>query len=221
MITAILFDVDGTLIDSNDLHASAWRETFLHFGVDLPLDRIRTQIGKGGDNLIPALLPPDLVEAKQEEIESHRGDLFKRDYLPRVVPFPGVRDLFERIRAEDKQIVLASSANADELRFHLSVIGAEDLVSASTSKDDVRHSKPDPDIFAAALAKAGAAADQAIVVGDTPYDMEAAAKLGVRTIGFRSGGFPDASLREAGAAELYDGVQDLLGRYEHSLLSRG
>jgi phosphoglycolate phosphatase-like HAD superfamily hydrolase len=92
MITAILFDVDGTLIDSNDLHASAWRETFLHFGVDLPLDRIRTQIGKGGDNLIPALLPPDLVEAKQEEIESHRGDLFKRDYLPRVVPFPGVRD---------------------------------------------------------------------------------------------------------------------------------
>jgi HAD superfamily hydrolase (TIGR01509 family) len=221
MITAILFDVDGTLIDSNDLHASAWRETFLHFGIDLPLDRIRTQIGKGGDNLIPALLPSELVEAKQEEMESHRGDLFKRDYLPRVVPFPGVRELFERIRAEGKQIVLASSANADELRFHLSVIGAEDLVSASTSKDDVRHSKPDPDIFAAALVKAGAAADQAIVVGDTPYDMEAAAKLGVRTIGFRSGGFPDASLREAGAAELYDGVEDLLGRYEHSLLSRG
>ena len=221
MITAILFDVDGTLIDSNDLHASAWRETFLHFGVDLPLDRIRTQIGKGGDNLIPALLPPDLVEAKQEEIESHRGDLFKRDYLPRVVPFPGVRELFERIVADGRKIVLASSAKDDELRFHLSVIGAEDLVSASTSKDDVRHSKPDPDIFAAALAKAGAAADQAIVVGDTPYDMEAAAKLGVRTIGFRSGGFPDASLREAGAAELYDGVQDLLGRYEHSLLSRG
>jgi HAD superfamily hydrolase (TIGR01509 family) len=221
MITAILFDVDGTLIDSNDLHASAWRETFLHFGVDLPLDRIRTQIGKGGDNLIPALLPPDLVEAKQEEIESHRGDLFKRDYLPRVVPFPGVRELFERIVADGRKIVLASSAKDDELRFHLNVIGASDLVFASTSKDDVAHSKPDPDIFAAALVKAGAAADQAIVVGDTPYDMEAAAKLGVRTIGFRSGGFPDASLREAGAAELYDGVQDLLGRYEHSLLSRG
>ena len=221
MIKAILFDVDGTLIDSNDLHTAAWRETFLHFGVDLPPERIRTQIGKGGDNLIPALLPRELVETRQEDIESFRGELFKRDYLPRVMPFPNVRDLFERIVADGRQIVLASSAKAEELRFHLSVIGAEDLVSGSTSKDDVRHSKPDPDIFAAALAKAGANAAEAIVVGDTPYDMEAAAKLGVRTIGFRSGGFPDESLRGAGAAELYDGPQDLLARYDGSLISRG
>jgi HAD superfamily hydrolase (TIGR01509 family) len=221
MIKAILFDVDGTLIDSNDLHTAAWRETFLHFGVDLPPELIRTQIGKGGDNLIPALLPPELVEARKDEMESFRGELFKTDYLARVVPFPGVRDLFERIVADGHRIVLASSANAEELRFHLSVIGAEDLVSGSTSKDDVRHSKPDPDIFAAALAKAGAQASEAIVVGDTPYDMEAAAKLGVRTIGFRSGGFPDESLSGAGAAELYDGPEDLLARYDQSLINRG
>ncbi len=221
MIKAILFDVDGTLIDSNHLHAAAWREAFLHFGVDLPLDRIRSQIGKGGDNLIPALLPADLAEAKQEEIENYRGDLFKRDYLPRVVPFPGVRDLFERIAADGRKIVLASSAKEDELNYHLGLIGAEDLVSGSTSADDVEHSKPDPDIFAAALAKAGVEAGQALVVGDTPYDMQAAAKLGIRTLGFRCGGFPEEALRGAGAAELYDGPADLLARYEASLISRG
>lgn len=222
MIGAVLFDVDGTLIDSNDLHASAWREAFLHFGVDIPFDQVRGQVGKGGDNLIPALLPPNLVHDKQEEIDSFRSDLFKRDYLPRVVPFPGVRDLFERIAAEGKKIVLASSAGADELHFHLGVIGASDLVTATTSKDDVEHSKPDPDIFVAALAKVPPLrADEVIVVGDSPYDMQAAAKAGIRTIGFRSGGFPEDELREAGAVEIYDGPEDLLADYARSLIASG
>ncbi len=220
MIQAVLFDVDGTLIDSNDLHAAAWRETFLHFGVDLPHDVIRGQIGKGGDNLIPALLPPELVEARKEEIDSFRSDLFKRDYLPRVVPFPGVRELFERLRADGKRIVLASSAKGEEVRFHLGVIGAEDLVEATTSADDVKHSKPDPDIFAAALAKiAPLGPEDVVVIGDSPYDLLAAGKLCIAAIGFRSGGFPDEVLQQAGAAALYDGPADLLARYDQSLLS--
>lgn len=220
MIKAVLFDVDGTLIDSNDLHAAAWRETFLHFGVDLPHDVIRGQIGKGGDNLIPALLPPELVEARKEEIDGYRSDMFKRDYLPRVIPFPGVRELFERLRADGKRIVLASSASGEEIHFHLGVIGSEDLVEATTSADDVKHSKPDPDIFAAALAKvAPLRAEEVAVVGDSPYDIEAAGKLGIAAIGFRSGGFPDEVLQQAGAAALYDGPQDLLARYDQSLLS--
>lgn len=218
MIKAVLFDVDGTLIDSNDLHAAAWREAFLHFGVDLPHDVVRAQVGKGGDNLIPALLPLELA-ARQEEIDSFRGGLFKRDYLPRVVPFPGVRDLFERIAAHGTKIVLASSAGAEEVHYHVGIIGAEDLLFATTSKDDVEHSKPDPDIFAAALIKAGVGAGEAIVVGDTPYDMQAAAKLGIRTIGFRSGGWADQDLRKAGASEIYDGPADLLACYDRSLLS--
>jgi HAD superfamily hydrolase (TIGR01549 family) len=219
MIGAVLFDVDGTLIDSNDLHAVAWRETFLHFGVNLPLDRIREQIGKGGDRLIPALLPPELVEQRQEEIEAYRVDLFKRDYLPRVVPFPCVRELFERLATEGKKIVLASSAKGEEVAFHLGVIGAEDLVTATTSADDVEHSKPCPDIFAAALEKvAPLGPDEVIVVGDSPFDVEAAKKLGIRVIGVRSGGFPDHVLREAGADQLYDGAQDLLNNYESSLI---
>jgi beta-phosphoglucomutase-like phosphatase (HAD superfamily) len=221
MIKAVLFDVDGTLIDSNDLHATAWRETFLRYGVEVPLEEVRGQIGKGGDNLIPALLPPELVESKKEEIDAARGELFKRDYLPRVVPFPGVRALFERIYADGKKIVLASSAGGEEVDFHLGVIGASDLVHATTSKDDVKHSKPDPDIFAAALARVQPLGPgEVVVVGDSPYDMEAAAKLGIRTIGFRSGGFPDEDLLGAGAAELYNGAADLLARYDQSLLAR-
>jgi HAD superfamily hydrolase (TIGR01509 family) len=220
VIQAILFDVDGTLIDSNDLHAAAWREAFLHFGVDLPHGVIRGQIGKGGDNLIPALLPPELAREKQDQIDTYRGELFKRDYLPRVVPFPGVRELFERLRADGRKIVLASSASAEEVHYHLGVIGGEDLVFKTTSRDEVAHSKPDPDIFAAALAKvAPLGADEVIVVGDTPYDMEAAATLGITTVGFRSGGFPEEQLRDAGAAEIYDGPADLLARYGRSLLS--
>ena len=219
-IKAVLFDVDGTLIDSNDLHAAAWREAFLHFGVDIPLEKVRTQIGKGGDNLIPSLLPPELVEQKQEEIEDYRSEMFKRDYLPRVVPFPCVRELFERITADGKKIVLASSAKGAEIKFHLDVIGAHDLVTETTSADDVEHSKPDPDIFAAALAKVQpAGADEAVVVGDSPFDILAAKKLGLRTVGFRSGGFPDEVLNEAGVDELYDGAADLLARYDQSLLA--
>jgi HAD superfamily hydrolase (TIGR01509 family) len=221
MIKAVLFDVDGTLIDSNDLHATAWRETFLRYGVDIPLDEVRGQIGKGGDNLIPSLLPRELVEAKQEEIEEYRSNLFKRDYLPRVVPFPGVRALFERIYADGKKIVLASSAKGEEVDFHLGVIGAGDLVAGTTSADDVEHSKPDPDIFAAALKKvAPLTPEDVLVVGDSPFDVEAACKLGLKTIGFRSGGFPDEVLLRAGAAELYDGAEDLLARYDQSLLAR-
>jgi HAD superfamily hydrolase (TIGR01509 family) len=219
MIKAILFDVDGTLIDSNDLHAAAWREAFLHFGVDLPHEAVRGQIGKGGDNLMPALLPPELLEGKGEEIEAFRGDLFKRDYLPRIVPFPGVRALFERLAADGKTIVLASSAKAEELHFHLGVIGAEDLVAATTSADDVDSSKPDPDIFQAALAKASANPNEAVVVGDTPYDIEAACKAGLRTIAFRSGGFPEEALRDAGAVEIWDGPADLLENYDRSLIA--
>ena len=220
MTGAVLFDVDGTLIDSNELHATAWRETFLHFGVDLPIERIREQIGKGGDNLMPALLPPDLVRERQEEMDRYRSELFKRDYLPRVVPFPCVRALFERLKADGRKIVLASSAKGEEVAFHLGVIGAEDLVDATTSADDVEHSKPCPDIFAAALTKVKPLGpEEVVVVGDSPYDIQAAKKLGLRAIGVRSGGFPDAVLRGAGADALYDGPEDLLRQYESSLLA--
>ncbi len=218
---AALFDVDGTLVDTNDLHAAAWREAFGHFGLDKPFPEIRWQVGKGGDNLIPALFP-DLAEDRRGEIEDFRADLFKRHYLPRAVPFPGVRRLFERLAGDGVRIVLASSSHAEEVDFYLGLIGCEDLVAAKTSKDDVESSKPCPDIFEAALAKAAPfGKDEAAVVGDTPWDAKAAGRLGLRTIGFRSGGFPDEALAEAGACELYDGPGDLLARYDRSVFGRG
>lgn len=218
---AALFDVDGTLVDTNDLHAAAWREAFLAFGLDRPFEEIRWQVGKGGDNLIPALFP-DLPEAKREEIEEFRSDLFKRCYLARAVPFPGVRDLFERLVGDGVRIVLASSSHADEVHFHLSLIGCADLVHAVASKDDAGRSKPCADIFEAALATvAPLGAGEAAVVGDTPWDAEAAGRLGLRTLGFRCGGFPDEALAGAGACELYDGPEDLLRRYGESVFGRG
>ena len=222
MIGAVLFDIDGTLIDSNDLHAAAWVETFSDFGVEVSFEAAHSQIGKGGDNLIPALVPAELAAAKQEEMAEFRSQLFQRDYLPRVAPFPGVRELFERLSTDGKKIVLASSATAAEVAFHKNVIGAEDLIASTTSADDVEHSKPDPDIFAAALAKvAPLTAAQVVVVGDSPFDMEAAAKIGIATIGFLSGGFPEQVLRDAGAREIYDGPEDLLRNYDRSLLVTG
>src|SRR3954466_14236035 len=127
---AWLFDVDGTLVDTNDLHAAAWREAFLHFGHEVSLDTIRWQVGKGGDNLIPSLLP-GLDKDEQSALEAWRGDLFKRCYMPRAVPFDGVRALFERIMADGAKVVLASSSSEAEVAFYLGLIGAEDLVAVS------------------------------------------------------------------------------------------
>jgi phosphoglycolate phosphatase-like HAD superfamily hydrolase len=215
---AWLFDVDGTLVDTNDLHAAAWREAFVHFGHEISLDAIRWQVGKGGDNLIPSLLP-DLGEDEQAALEVWRGDLFKRCYMPRAVPFEGVRALFERIVADGAKVVLASSSSEAEVAYYLDLIGAEDLVAASTSKDDADSSKPCPDIFEAALAKLRLPPAEAVVVGDSVWDMKAAARTGLSAIGFRCGGFPDEALLEAGARALFDGPADLLARYD-SLFAR-
>lgn len=213
---AVLFDVDGTLVDTNDLHAAAWREAFLHFGVDIPIQDVRWQIGKGGDNLVPTLLP-SISQDQHAEMEAYRSDLFRRDYLPRAVPFPGVRPLFERLAADGIRIVLASSSHSAEVAYHLSLIACEDLVDETTTKDDVENSKPCPDIFAAALAKvAPLTAGEVLVVGDTPWDVKAAAKLGMPILAVRCGGFPDDALTEAGACAIYDGPRHLLADYESS-----
>ena len=214
MTKAILFDVDGTLVDSNDLHAAAWQQTFRHFGINLPFARIRAQVGKGGDNLIPSLIAPDIVERLQEEMESFRSELFRRDYLDKAQPFPGVCDLFRLLRDDGRKIVLATSSKQAELDFHLDRIGCAELVTATTSRDDVEHSKPCPDIFEAALEKvAPLGPDEVLVVGDTPWDVKAAARIGVKTVAVRCGGFPDEALKAAGAAAVYDGPRDLIARY--------
>lgn len=216
---AVIFDVDGTLLDSVDLHAQAWVEAFAHFGVETDPAVVRRQIGKGGDELMPVFLPAERVEREGEAIEAWRSDLFKRDYLDRVKPFPGVRALFERIRAADLQIALASSGKRDEVEHYQEILGIADLVDMATSSDDAERSKPHPDIFRAALKKlAPLDAGSMIVVGDTPYDAEAAGKAGLSTIGLLCGGFPEADLSAAGCVAIYRDPQDLLDGFDRSLL---
>ncbi|WP_424137959.1 HAD family hydrolase [Roseomonas chloroacetimidivorans] len=222
MIEAAVFDVDGTLIDSVDLHARAWQDAFRDFGHEFEFQAVRDQIGKGGDQLMPVFLSREELDARGKELEKHRVALMKERYLPEITGFPGVRELFQRIRQDGTRIVLASSAKADELQIYKKIAGIEDLVDEETSSDDAEKSKPHPDIFQAALSRLGGVdPSRAIVIGDTPYDAEAAAKAGLRTIGVLCGGFPEDWLREAGCVEIYKGPADLLARYDDSLLARG
>lgn len=217
---AILFDVDGTLVDSNLLHARAWTDAFAQFGITIPVDTVQGQIGKGGDTLMPALLDPDVVELQGEAISQARGRIYKDTYADRVEPFADVADLFRRARQDGWTIVLATSSPSEELEPHLDRLGVRDLVDAVTTADDAERSKPHPDIFAAALEKAGVAARDAIVVGDSPYDMEAASKLSIPAIAVRSGGFDDEALAKAGAIALFDHPADLLAGYDASPLAK-
>ena len=217
MIKAIIFDIDGTLVDSVDLHARAWQETFRKYGREVEFERVRHQIGKGGDQLMPVFFSEEELARFGKEMEKFRGDLFKREYISRVRAFPQVRELFERIRRDGLRIALASSAKEDELETYKEVARITDLVEEETSADDAEKSKPHPDIFEAALAALGdVQADEAIVVGDTPYDAEAAGKINLRTIGVLCGGFPEEELRAAGCASIYRDPADLLARYDAS-----
>lgn len=219
MIKAVIFDIDGTLVDSVDLHAQAWKEAFKQYGKDIPYQQVRHQIGKGGDQLMPVFFSREELEEFGEEMEEYRSKLFKRDYLSRVRAFPMVRELFLKIKDDGKRVVLASSAKEDELAAYKKIAHIEDLVEGETSADDADKSKPHPDIFKAALDQLGdVSADEAVVIGDTPYDAEAARKLRLRTIGVRCGGFPDQELLDAGAIAIYDGPEDLLARYHESII---
>ncbi len=221
MIEAVIFDVDGTLVDSVDLHAQAWKEAFKQFGKDVPYQQVRRQIGKGGDQLLPVFFSTEELESFGQELEEYRSKIFKRDALSRVRAFPSVRELFERIKQNGKRIALASSAKEDELKVYKKIANIEDLVEEETSADDADKSKPHPDIFVAALQRVGAKPERVAVVGDTPYDAEAARKAGIKyIIGLLSGGFPEADLRAAGMCEIYQDPADLLEHYEESVIGR-
>lgn len=217
-IAAVFLDIDGTLVDSNDLHVAAWDEVFREAGHVIEAQRIHDQIGKGGDNLLPALLP-GIDEDAQERMSERHGDIFKRRYIDRVQSFPGARGLLDRIKAGGLTVALASSAASDEVDHYLDLLDARGIVDLTTSTEDAEHSKPDPGIFAAALKKSGADPDAVIVIGDTPYDVEAAGKLGIGAIGLLSGGFPEGSLRDAGAIAIYRDVAHLLADYDSSPLA--
>lgn len=220
MIRAAIFDLDGTLVDSNDLHVLAWQETFRHFGKEIPIDDLRGQIGKGGDQYLPVFLNEREMREFGDEADEYRGEIFKKKYLSQVRPFPKVRELFERLRADGKKIALASSGKEDEVRHYEKLLGITGLVGSMTTADQVAHSKPRADVFIAALRTLGAVSPhEAMAIGDTPYDIAAAKKIELPVIGLLCGGFREEVLRDEGAVALFRDPADLLERYYQSPLS--
>jgi HAD superfamily hydrolase (TIGR01509 family) len=218
MIRAALLDVDGTLIDSHDAHARAWVDAFGEFGREVPFERVRRLIGKGGDKIMPEVIGVDAESPEGKRIGERRSQLFQDRYLPKLRPFPQAKALLERMRAEGIRLVIATSAKKHEMDALLEICGASELVTERASGDDAEESKPDGDIVAAALARAEVASHEALMLGDTPDDVEAARRVGIGTVALRSGGWDDAAL--AGAVAVYADVSDLLDRYADSPFAR-
>jgi HAD superfamily hydrolase (TIGR01509 family) len=214
---AILFDVDGTLIDSNEAHADSWAIAFRQAGVPQEIDDIRLQIGKGSDLLIPALLPR-ATDAQRAAIAKTHNTHFKSAYLSTVRPFPEAGALLARAKEGGYKVVLASSAKKDEVTYYIDLLDVGDLVDAVTTSDDVDASKPEPDIFGAAIERVAVSADGAIAVGDTIYDVKAANRAGIVAIGLTSGPFDRRQLKNAGAIAVFDGAADLLANFDRSPL---
>jgi HAD superfamily hydrolase (TIGR01549 family) len=222
MVKAVIFDIDGTLVDTVDMHAEAWQRAFKEFGKEIDFQTIRDQVGKGGDQLMPVFLSKEELDEFGKQLEKRRGEIYQEDYMPKAKPFLQVRELFERIKSDGRQIALASSAPEKELKFYKELLNISDLLEEETSADDADNSKPEPDIFQAAVQKLkGVEAGDCIVVGDTPYDAEAAGKAGIPTIGVLCGGFPEQWLRDSGCIEVYRDPADLLTNYEESAITTG
>jgi HAD superfamily hydrolase (TIGR01549 family) len=214
-VRAFIFDIDGTLVDSNELHVDSWDRAFRRFGKQFPRGELRAQIGKGSDQYLPEFLTPDEIHRFGKDLDDYRSDLFRNEYLPKVRPFPKVRELFQRIGDDGKRIVLASSGKKADTKYYIDLLKIDDLIEGYTSGDDAENSKPAPDIFAASLKKLGdiSSAD-AVTVGDTRFDIEAAGKAGLITIAFLCGGTSGEILREAGAAAIYRDPADFFAHYD-------
>jgi HAD superfamily hydrolase (TIGR01509 family) len=220
MVEAVLCDIDGTLVQSNWLHAEAWRVAFAAMGIELELEDVRRQIGKGGDELIPVFVPWWKRDAVKEPLEAYRKFVFQHDYLSQVKPLTKARDLLLRLKDAGIKIALASSASKEDLLKYKRIVNMENLIDEETSADDADKSKPHSDIFDATLRKLKLSASKCIALGDTPYDAEAAGHAGLRTIGVTTGGWSREELLAAGCAQVYDSVEELLEKFEDSAIVR-
>ena len=217
-IRGVILDVDGTLVDSNDAHARAWVESLGEAGIDVEYEKVRRLIGMGGDKLMPEVSGIEEDSPAGKKISESRSKIFKTKYLPHLKPFPQVEELLARMKDDGLRLVVASSAKEDELKELLKIAGATKFIEEKTSSNDADNSKPDPDIVQAALDELGLPRDEVIMIGDTPYDVEAAARAGIKSVAFRSGGWDDEGL--SGAVAVYDGAADLLARYDSSPLAK-
>jgi phosphoglycolate phosphatase-like HAD superfamily hydrolase len=213
-IRGVILDVDGTLIDSNDAHAHAWVDAFTETGIQVEYDQVRRLIGKGGDKLMPEVSGIEKDSEQGKRIADRRREIFSSRYLSTIKPLPETRQMLVRMHDAGLRLVVASSAEGEELEELLNIAGTADLVEERASSSDAEQSKPDPDIINAAIECSGMQPGELLMLGDTPYDIEAADKAGVRTVAFRSGGWQDQDL--AGAIAVYQDPADLLANFDVS-----
>ena len=217
-LKGVIFDIDGTLVDSNDAHAQSWVDTFAKAGYEVPFEVVRPLIGMGADKLLPKTIGIRHDSDEGRQLLKRRSEIFRKQYLPDLRPLSGARALVTRVRDDGLKAIVATSAKDEELKGLLKAAEVDDLMEEKATSSDAKRSKPDPDIVDAAIEESGVPSSKAVMIGDTPYDVEAATRAGVRIIAFRSGGWDDASLK--GAAQIYDGPADLLAHYDASLLGR-
>ncbi len=217
-LKGVIFDVDGTLVDSNDAHAQSWVDTFAESGREMPFEVVRPLIGMGADKLLPKAIGIRHDSEQGKKLVKRRSEIFRERYLSRLRPLAGARALVLRVREDGLKAIVATSAKDKELKELLRAAEVEDLMEEKATASDAKRSKPDPDIVEAAIEESGVSPSDAVMIGDTPYDVEAATKAGVRIIAFRSGGWDDKNLK--GAAGIYDGPAALLTHYDASLLGR-
>ena len=208
MICGVIFDVDGTLVDSNPSHAQAWLKALEEFGQKADAQEIHRSIGMGGDKIIPAQTPWSAEEPKGKALAKRRTEIFEQRYLPNLNAFRGAQLLVARLHQQGLQLAVASSAQEEELNPLLELVGIQDFLKEKTSSSDAKQSKPDPDIVAVALNRLGLKAEEVIMIGDTPYDLSAARKLSIRPLAFLTGGWSRAELAEA--EWIFEGPQALL-----------
>jgi HAD superfamily hydrolase (TIGR01509 family) len=217
-LKAMFFDIDGTLVDSNEYHVMAWNEAFRDHGHMTEKGEIRAQIGKGADQLIPSLFPKMPKEA-QDLIAHRHGEIFRLRYLHEVKGFPHATDLVEMLHDKGKRIILASSAEKGEVEHYIDLLKLRHFINGTVTKNDVANSKPAGDIFASALAQVfPMSPSETLAIGDTPYDVESALRAGIKTLALRSGGFSDEVLADAGAPYVYASVKELFDNFEISPL---
>ncbi len=209
MPPAAILDIDGTLVDTNYQHAIAWYRAFRQHEVILPVWRIHRHLGMGGDQLVEALTSEELEEEKGDDIRTAEKALYLA-LIEEVEPMEGARQLIVDLKESGHTVVLASSAKEDEVDHYLDLLDARDLADGWTTSADVEATKPEPDLVEAAVEKAGGG--DAVMVGDTPWDVKAAARAGVETIAVLTGGFAEAELRDAGACAVFESIEELRQR---------
>ena len=214
MLRGVIFDIDGTLVASNEAHARSWVETLSEAGYDVPFDVIWPMIGMGGDKLLPAATGIEADSTLGKQLSDRRWEIFQSKFLPSLRPTDGARALVEQIKSDGRMTIVATSAKGDELDALLDVAGVRELMDATTSSSDAAESKPDPDIVQAAVRKSGFKPDELIMLGDTPYDVEAAIGAHVNLIGMLCGGWTKEEL--SGATAIYENPADLLRWYDQS-----